>query len=244
MPMTASGRFVRAAISVIEIELVFVARIAPGWAMPVEVGEDLELEVVALGGRLDDHGRAGAAASSAVAVVMRGQRRIACRRVERALLHLAVEVPRDRRRVPSRARRRATSIIVTSKPLCANTCAMPLPIWPAPITAIRSLMRQAPGGALGRRNTYPGGHRESRERRTSRPPGPTSPPVAQSGPDVHNPIVRRGQRQPLTGACRTATSTTFHARCAAHAAYRLPVAHAARGRGTARPASTTPTAPH
>ena len=40
IPITCSGRRVRAAISVIEIELVLVARIASGVGQPVELLED------------------------------------------------------------------------------------------------------------------------------------------------------------------------------------------------------------
>ena len=57
MPITCSGRLVRAAISVIEIELVFVARIASGFGRRVELAEDLELEVAILGRRFDDERR-------------------------------------------------------------------------------------------------------------------------------------------------------------------------------------------
>ena len=134
MPITDSGRFVRAAISVIEIELVLVARIAPGVGERVEVGEDLELELAVLGRGLDDERRARRPRR----VDVRGRR---CGRGSRPSLgrlsvpfliwrsrFFAIVVAPARERVAS-----ATSIIVTGNPDCANTCAIPLPICPAPI---------------------------------------------------------------------------------------------------------------
>ena len=46
MPITRSGRFVCAPMRVIEMELVLLARIAPGGRDPIQVGEDAELEIV------------------------------------------------------------------------------------------------------------------------------------------------------------------------------------------------------
>ena len=54
MPMNCSGRSVEAASRVIEIDDVLVARIASGFSRRTEVDEDLALDVLLLGRRLDD----------------------------------------------------------------------------------------------------------------------------------------------------------------------------------------------
>jgi hypothetical protein len=90
---------------------------------------------------------APALASSAFAVVMRAS---ASSRAEASMVPFLT----CRSMLPAMVARpfssaaSATSIMMTGNPLSAATCAMPLPIWPAPTTAIFSLMRQAPGGAL------------------------------------------------------------------------------------------------
>ena len=148
IPMTCSGRFVRAAISVIEIELVF-------------DGEDgVRLRRCDRDRRrcLNLRSRFSVAASMMSAASrgaverpcrwsMRAEDRVLCSAAAmRSLLDLAIEVLRDRRAAALERVAATTSIIVTSKPLCANTCAMPLPICPAPTTAMRSVMRSTPSG--------------------------------------------------------------------------------------------------
>ena len=96
MPITCSGRFVRAAISVIEIELVFVARIAPASAAASRSREDLELEIAILGRRFDDERRALHARRSTCAVATRPRIASLSAGLERALLDLPIEVARDR----------------------------------------------------------------------------------------------------------------------------------------------------
>ena len=54
MPTTRLGRWVATEISVTDSEEVLVARIASRLADPVQLGEDLLLEVEVLGHRLDD----------------------------------------------------------------------------------------------------------------------------------------------------------------------------------------------
>ena len=138
IPITRSGRFVRAG-DLGDRDRARVRREdRPGVGMPIEIGEDPELELAVLGRGFDDERRAAHG-------VQRRARRDAAE--DRVALLPPASVPfltwRSRFfsivAVPGRARPSATSIIVTGKPCCANTCAMPFPICPAPITAMRSL---------------------------------------------------------------------------------------------------------
>ena len=82
IPITCAGRLVRAAISVMEIELVFDARIAPASGEPVELRKDLELEVGVFGGGLDGERRAFHCAEVAAARGQVAERGIARRGVD------------------------------------------------------------------------------------------------------------------------------------------------------------------
>ena len=94
IPITCAGRRVRAAISVMEIELVLVARIASGGAAPSSCSKTRELDRRILARRLDHQAR----------VVRRLELRWRLMRPriagasvgrDRALLHLAVEISAD-----------------------------------------------------------------------------------------------------------------------------------------------------
>ena len=181
MPMTCSGRFVRAAISVIEIELVFVARIGVRLRERSRSAKILNLRSRVFGRRFDDERRVVRARRGRTVEIdaRRGSRPcrpawivpfLICRSrffaiVARPLSSASAE----------------TSIIVTSNPLCANTCAMPLPICPAPITAMRSAMCSTPSGGDRRRVQVKENDEHCRHRGGSRLRAP-GPPVSQSGP--------------------------------------------------------------
>ena len=132
MPITCSGRLVRAAISVIEIELVFVARIVPAGQALIQLLEDLELERGVLGGGF--HRQLGVAR-----IFDRGGNRDPAggliRRLlgQRALLYQTTEAGVDAAR-PRSSAAAETSTITTWCPLVANTWAMPFPMVPAPTT--------------------------------------------------------------------------------------------------------------
>ena len=133
IPITCSGRFVRAAISVIEIELRVRREHGARRRRADRVGEDPELEIAVLRRRFDDERRARHGVERRAACVTRPRIAPSSLAGERALLDLPVEVLLDRRAAARRARPATTSIIVTAKPDCAKTCAIPLPICPAPI---------------------------------------------------------------------------------------------------------------
>ena len=78
IPITRSGRRVCAASAVIEMELVLLARIAAGGEAPVELGEQRELDRLALERGLDH--QLGAAGRGQIRGRMQaGQRRVALR---------------------------------------------------------------------------------------------------------------------------------------------------------------------
>ena len=126
MPMTCAGRDVRAAIVVIEMELVFVARIAFAGAMRSSSAKILNLRsafsVAASMATL-----AVAAAAMSVFVAMRPS--VASRAAVSSVPFFTCRsrffsiVAR-----PLASATSETSIIVTERPACAHTCAMPLPI--------------------------------------------------------------------------------------------------------------------
>ena len=133
IPITCAGRPVRDAISVIEMELVFVARIA---SAPAIRSSDSKMPNLTAGFSLaaSTTSEAGAAASSDVAVVMRP--RIASGASAESVPFF---ICRSRfARMVARALSRAAAALSTSATChscCASTCAIPLPIVPAPITA-------------------------------------------------------------------------------------------------------------
>ena len=147
MPMTWSGRLVRAAISVIEIELVLRGEDrlgrrrsgrAPSKSANLTSGrsEAASTTTSAAGGRLEREVPGDAA-----------QHLVGVRRGERALLDLPVEVAPDGGHAPGRVpagRRRSAP---PSQPCCAKTWAMPLPIVPAPTTAARFIPPPPPSGS-------------------------------------------------------------------------------------------------
>ena len=88
--MKRSGRSVTAASRVIEIEEVLLARIAPGLQMRQKAGEDLALELLVLGRRLD-HQVAVAELVETLAGADLATAPSPCPLGERALLHLPAE---------------------------------------------------------------------------------------------------------------------------------------------------------
>ena len=126
MPITCSGRPVAAASDVIGIELVFDARIASRRQHGVGAAEDVLLRGRVLDDRLDHQvGR-----DELVGRRDAGKRLV---RVGAALLRELHEARAHRRRGPvDRAGNGSCSD--TRRPDAATTCAMPLPICPAPTT--------------------------------------------------------------------------------------------------------------
>ena len=131
MPTTCSGRRVAAAIVVIGIAEVLVASTVCAPRQPVELGEDLVLDVDPLEHRLDHQVGLGRRAE------VGGGRDPAERGVavvggHRLLLDHPGERPLDAGRAARRAPRSVTSRSVTSQPATAATWAIPEPIRPAP----------------------------------------------------------------------------------------------------------------
>ena len=134
MPSTRSGRVVAAPSTVIEIDDVFEARITSGRVDPssransvalgVDVFDDRFDDVVDVGERVERRCRSADAPSAASRSAGR----------QRALLDELREALVDRRARALERRRRRRRAARTSKPACANTWAMPLPIVPAPTT--------------------------------------------------------------------------------------------------------------
>ena len=154
----------------------------------------LELEVRVLGRRLDDERRLRRRPRDRRSFAMRAS--VASRAAASIVPFLTC---RSRFfSIVARPRRSAspdTSTIVTGTPDCAKTCAMPLPIWPAPITAIVLASRRA---SPARRTAARGGARPPRPacpRSRLRPPS-GSPRAAGDpvGPAVDHAVVAGGHR--------------------------------------------------
>ena len=95
MPMTCAGpAWSRAAISVMEIELVLVARMAAGVGDPVELLEERELDVGSLGRRLDHHLAPRRRRRATGAVVIRPSTSPACAAVSVPFLTWRSRLPR------------------------------------------------------------------------------------------------------------------------------------------------------
>ena len=133
MPITCAGRLVSAAIFVIEMEEVFVARIADGGRI-----RSRAVKTWAFSSR-----RSGAAStassmpasdSMSTVVVMRSRAGSTSASASLPLAASRLRLVRIESRARSR-KRCSTSQSVTGKPERANTWAMPDPIVPAPITA-------------------------------------------------------------------------------------------------------------
>ena len=146
MPITLCGRFVAPPSSVIEIDDVLLARIGSRRALRVERAKQLELGFEMFGRGFDreldveiGERRRRDDALEHVAAPFGGQP---------AFLDAAIQILRDGRHA---ARDELVGAVAssTSCPLCAATCAMPAPIWPAPTTRIfmcdASRSRRAPG---------------------------------------------------------------------------------------------------
>ena len=139
IPMTCPGRFVFAAISVIEMELVLVARIVAG---PQSASSDSKILNLIAGFSL--------AASTTSAASFTAARSVAgAIRFRVAAASTPVRVPffTTRAREPSMAVIPLSSAVcctstrMTSFPWPAKTWAMPLPMVPAPMTAIFVIRR-------------------------------------------------------------------------------------------------------
>ena len=135
IPITCSGRLVRAAISVIEIELVLVARMVPAGAIRSSCSNRENLTAgFSLAASITRSARA--AASSEVPVLSRASvwagasAGIAPFFTWRSRLDLIVAWAFS-------SAAGTLSIRATSQPCCAKTWAMPLPMVPAPMTAAR-----------------------------------------------------------------------------------------------------------
>ena len=170
----------------------FVASIAPASAMPIEIGEDLELELAVLRRGLDDERRAAHGVAATCSSSMRP--RIASRslRLDGALLRPGGRGSSRSSHVPGPApprRRRSSS---TGNPGCANTCAIPLPICPAPhyrdAIAHVSTTPRGVGAACDGDMPAP---RACRAPRRMPPSGPHWPPVSPVRPRVDGAIVGR-----------------------------------------------------
>ena len=139
MPMTCAGRFVRAAISVIEIELVLEARIAVASASRSSSAKILNLRsAFSVAASIANVAPFTAPRSPLVETRASAASRVAAS-IEPFLIWRSKFFSMLAR--PFARAASDTSIIVTGSPALAQTWAMPLPICPAPITAITSLIR-------------------------------------------------------------------------------------------------------
>src|ERR1700729_3692866 len=132
MPMKRSGRSVDAASRVIEIDEVLEATLASGFS-PAQTSWKI-LRLVSSFSTALSITRSQSASPSIVSVET--IRANACLRASSVMIFLATW--RDRLpltvAIPDFRRSADTSLSTTSKPASAATCAMPLPIWPEPIT--------------------------------------------------------------------------------------------------------------
>ncbi len=143
MPITCPGRPVAAASLVIEIELVLVARIAPGRQMRSSSVSTFRL-TSSFSTTASTTRSASAKASSSPA--WRRRERAAC--LSSAVI-LPLVTPRSRplsiAATPRASASGATSTRITARPLAIPTCAMPWPMVPAPTTPrVRISMHEAP----------------------------------------------------------------------------------------------------
>src|SRR5215472_3521573 len=132
MPMKRSGRSVVEASRVIEIEEVFEAINASGFKIAQRSWKILRLTSSFSTALSTTRSQSARSSSSSVSVI----RPIALALASSLMTFLAT--CRDRWplmvAIPDFSRSAETSLSTTSKPASAATCAMPLPIWPAPIT--------------------------------------------------------------------------------------------------------------
>ncbi len=132
MPMTRSARLVPAASLVIEIELVLLARMVSGGQQRSSSASTDDL-TGSFSTTASTTSWQGASAESSLLVRTRESV---------ASLSAAVSLPLAMRRsrllpmpaMPRSSAAGATSTMVTARPACAATCAMPCPIVPAPTT--------------------------------------------------------------------------------------------------------------
>ena len=134
IPITCAGRFVAAAIFVTEMEEVFVARILPAGTTSSSFRK-----------RESFSSSRSVAASTTRSQEANPARSVVVRRPESARSFSCAVIFSLRTRmsspfpIPARERARTasdTSFRTTCSPLMRETCAIPLPIWPAPRTPI------------------------------------------------------------------------------------------------------------
>ena len=136
MPITCSGRVVREAISVMEMELVFVARTAPASALA-----SMSPKILNLRSRFSVAASTTSTEPAIASIDVEVETRPSTIAFSSAVIvpfliwrsRFSAMVSR-----PFVSASSVTSTIITSNPACAKTCAIPFPICPAPITAMRS----------------------------------------------------------------------------------------------------------
>ena len=137
IPMTFSGRDVHAAIFVMEIDEVLLARMVSGPQM-LSRSSKIDCFRLKISGTASTTRSASAQGERSVETDKRARAASASSWLRRSF---CTSLFRERSMVamPRSTASWLMSIITTSKPEVAATCAMPLPICPAPITAMRSI---------------------------------------------------------------------------------------------------------
>ena len=147
IPMTLSGLLVAAAISSMLMLEVLLARMVSGLQMPSRSAkvESFSSGISGIASTTRSH---SAAAPLSVEVRTRARAESASSLL---ILSLATSLPREPpiAAIPRSTRDCSMSIIVTSYPAHAATCAMPLPIWPAPRTAMLRISTEEPEAGGG-----------------------------------------------------------------------------------------------